>query len=170
MTVTDATASPTTPEDLASLVEEIWASLLGQAEPLLPAPDPGRGTDRPGGATWSAQVEIDGDWHGTVRVDLEQALALALAEHMLGPAGTDPVDDADLADAIGELANVVGGNVKSLLPGDGHLSLPSVGRGVPDAGTVPVCRTDHSWAGHRLSVRLLGAPSPAAPHRSRENR
>ena len=33
---------------------------------------------------------------------------------------------SDLTDAIGELANVLGGNVKGLLPGPSLLSLPTV--------------------------------------------
>ena len=37
------------------------------------------------------------------------------------------LDDEDIDDALGELANVVGGNVKAVLPGPSALGLPEVG-------------------------------------------
>ncbi|MCU0705946.1 MAG: chemotaxis protein CheX, partial [Fimbriiglobus sp.] len=49
------------------------------------------------------------------------------------------VTPAELADALGELANMVGGNLKALLPDGCRLSLPSV---EPGAGPPP---TD-AWA------------------------
>lgn len=158
--MTAAAAAPTTSEELAGLVEEIWDGLLGEAGPLVPR----AGAAEPLPDPWSAQVTIDGDWHGVVRVDLDAPLAEALTARMFG-ARPGP---ADLEDAVGELANVVGGNVKSLLPGEGRLSLPTAGRPLPPAQGATVCRSDHEWAGHRLSVLVLGPP---VPHRNtlREN-
>jgi chemotaxis protein CheX len=44
---------------------------------------------------------------------------------MLGM-GDDEVGDADVSDTIGEIANVVGGNVKAILAPNAVLSLPVV--------------------------------------------
>jgi len=145
---------PTTPADLAALVEEIWGSLVDVAtEPLVPVTDV---LDTvPLTDPWSGQVAIDGEWHGVVRVDVAPPLAEALAARMLGDELSGEPGVADLEDAVGELANVIGGNVKSLVPGDGVLSLPAAGRPLPTARGALVCRTDHRWAGHRLSVTVL---------------
>lgn len=153
-------AAPATAEDLAALVEEIWASLVDvETEPLVPVADV-RATE-PLTDRWSGQVVVDGDWRGIVRVDVAVPMAEALAARMLG--GTP--GPADLEDAVGELANMIGGNVKSLVPGDGTLSLPAAGHPLPTARGVLVCRSDHQWAGHRLSVMVL---TPHHPHGTEE--
>jgi chemotaxis protein CheX len=156
------TAGPTTGEELAALVEEIWVSLLSDSEPLVPLYDAAAPIPNP----WSAQVTIDGDWHGIVRVDLDAPLAETLTARMLGGLPGAPAEDA-LEDAMGELANVIGGNVKSLLPGEGALSLPVAGRPLPTATGETVCRSDHTWDEHRLSVLVL---APTDPHQNREPR
>ncbi|HET9419746.1 MAG TPA: chemotaxis protein CheX [Nocardioides sp.] len=163
--MTAGTVSPTTGEELAALVEEIWVSLLSDSEPLVPMYDAEAAA--PLTDPWSAQVTIDGDWHGTVRVDLDAPLAEALTARMLGRRPGAPLVEGALEDAVGELANVIGGNVKSLLPGEGSLSLPVAGRPLPAASGETVCRTDHSWDEHRLSVLVL---TPAEPHQTREPR
>ena len=50
---------------------------------------------------------------------------------------------AEVVDALGELTNMIGGNVKSLLPAPSQLSLPMVSESVwPTTvpGSVAVCR------------------------------
>ena len=95
-------------------------------------PDVVDGSGRPhhpaDGSTWvHAAVAVDGPWNGTVRLSAPASLAARCAATMLDvPAST--VDAATVADAFGELANVVGGNLKSLMPPVCHLSLPSVAR------------------------------------------
>jgi chemotaxis protein CheX len=66
------------------------------------------------------------------------------------------VSDADVADAVGELVNMIGGNVKSLMPGPSALSLPVVaaGRVARSSDSVEVCRLDASWAGDPLLVSV----------------
>jgi chemotaxis protein CheX len=49
--------------------------------------------------------------------------------------GREPQGEAELVDAIGEIANMTGGNVKALLPGPSVLSLPEVAAGT--AAAVP---------------------------------
>jgi chemotaxis protein CheX len=77
---------------------------------------------------------------------------------MLG-IGAEDVAEADIADALGEMANVIGGGVKSLLPGECALSLPHV---VAAAGhrriwpaVTEVCRLHGSWGDEPVTVSVL---------------
>ena len=71
------------------------------------------------------------------------------------------VDPDDVVDAVGELVNMIGGNVKSLMPAPCTLGLPMVGRdrraGEPDE--VELCRADLSWDGAAVRVRVWQTPA-----------
>jgi len=109
-----------TAPDVDRVVVDTWTSLLDIAPVRLArAPQPASNED------WvHAFVGVDGPWNGTVRVSAPRRLAARCAAVMLD-VPLDVVDDATARDALGELANVVGGNLKSLLPPVCHLSLPS---------------------------------------------
>lgn len=76
----------------------------------------------------SSLVGIAGRWDGAVIVDCSPAVAHLLASLMFG-VPSDEVDRDQIEDALGELANMVGGNLKALLPGPCTLSLPTVVEG-----------------------------------------
>jgi chemotaxis protein CheX len=138
--------------DVQMVLEEVWTSFLGREEPLLPR--------TPGDITvgWSAAVTVSGEWHGMVSVELPTTMAEEVTRRMLGLVdGLDEPADEDVADAVGELVNMIGGNVKSLMPGPSALSLPVVaaGRVARTSDTVEVCRLDASWAGEPLVVSVL---------------
>ncbi len=76
----------------------------------------------------TACVHIDGKWEGTVGLHAPENAARQAAASMLS-VPVESVTTADVHDAWGELANQVGGNLKALLPGPGHLSLPAVSDG-----------------------------------------
>ena len=134
-------------DDVQMLVDEVWTSFLGTEEPLLPC--------APGEVNvgWSAAVTVSGEWHGMVSVELPTGLAEEVTRRMLL---VDETLDEDVADAVGELVNMIGGNVKSLMPGPSVLSLPVVaaGRVARPSDTVEVCRLDASWAGTPLLVSV----------------
>ncbi len=137
--------------DVQMVVEEVWTSFLGDEEPLLPvdagALDVG----------WSAAVTVSGEWQGAVSVELPRTMAEEITRRMLGlDDGPDAVGDDDVADAVGELVNMIGGNVKSLMPGPSALSLPVVaaGRVARASDAVEACRLDASWAGAPLLVSV----------------
>jgi chemotaxis protein CheX len=48
---------------------------------------------------------------------------------------TEQLDDEQVGDALGELTNMIGGNIKSLIPGPSRLSMPTVTVGA--SSTVP---------------------------------
>jgi chemotaxis protein CheX len=72
-----------------------------------------------------AAVQITGEWVGSAILALSPELASTTASVMLGtPAGSAHEDD--LRDVAAELVNMIGGNLKSLLPAPSYLSLPTV--------------------------------------------
>jgi chemotaxis protein CheX len=72
-----------------------------------------------------AAVHIAGEWTGTVVLALSPAIASESAGAMLQMPAAD-VTDADREEVASELVNMVGGNLKSLLPGPSFLSLPTI--------------------------------------------
>jgi len=60
----------------------------------------------------SSWVDMTGPWTGTVVLTTGARTAVELTEALLGATAPPVLDDEDVADALGELANVVGGNVK----------------------------------------------------------
>lgn len=75
-------------------------------------------------------VQIAGKWTGAVLVQTTRELAARLAEKMLALEGK-VADSIDCHDSIAELTNMIGGNIKGLVPGPCVLSLPCVTSG-PD--------------------------------------
>ncbi|GAA4810382.1 chemotaxis protein CheX [Nocardioides caeni] len=145
------------PEDVRMLTEDVWLALLGEDEVLLPRlVPPGSPFDAAG--VWSATVTVTGGWQGVVTVELDEDVARQLTGTMLDIPGTETVADGDVADAVGELVNMVGGNVKSLMPGPSTLSLPAVaaGRAAFPSDVTEACRLDLAWRGApvRVSVHI----------------
>ena len=105
-------------EDLEALLIEVLGSVFG--EEAAPVWD----TDLPPGPVVSSRLaihdEVD-DSYTIVEVRTSAIVARVLASRMLLTA--DPGPD-DLLDAVGELGNIAGGNVKSLLRHSCRLSLP----------------------------------------------
>ncbi len=72
-----------------------------------------------------ATVHIAGQWTGSVVLALSpQAARLSAAAMLHLP--LDEITTIDQHDVASELVNMVGGNLKSLLPGPSFLSLPTV--------------------------------------------
>lgn len=133
--------------DVEMVVTEVWSSFMGDQDPLLMGPP----TDLNVG--WSSAVTVSGEWHGMISVELPTGTAEEITRRMLM---VDEAADEDVADAVGELVNMIGGGVKSLMPGPSALSLPVVaaGRVARPSDVVEVCRFDASWAGSPLVVSV----------------
>jgi CheY-specific phosphatase CheX len=80
------------------------------------------------GKTMTGCVQISGAWDGAVTIQCSPDLARAAAAAMLEMEAAATSFD-DVRDALGEIANMVGGNLKALLPGPTNLSLPLVVEG-----------------------------------------
>lgn len=140
-------------DDVRAVTEDVWTALVGTDEVLVPRVVPA-GASLEAAGVWSAVVTVSGGWQGVVTVELEESVARALTAGMLAIPDGEEVGDSDLADAVGELVNMIGGNVKSLMPGPSALSLPSVaaGRSVFASDVVEACRVDVSWRGEPVRV------------------
>jgi chemotaxis protein CheX len=109
--------------EIVQLVESVWDSMLGWH--VERAPDPGAtGTEQ----FLTGCVPITGAWSGGVLLHCHDELARAAAATIfaLPPA---EVSLEMKQDALGELTNIIGGNLKALFSGKCHLGLPAVASG-----------------------------------------
>jgi len=136
-------------ETVRSIAQETWSALIGEDEFLVPLPG-----GLPDDAV-SAWVEVVGPWNGAVVLTCGRATAEELARCLLAEHAPPVLDAEDVEDGMGELANVVGGNVKAVLPGPSVLGLPEVGT-APKPGT-DTLRVDLLWRGRSLTVTLQGS-------------
>ena len=107
------------PSDLAQIVESVFETMLGLKANECEAPwFPSR--DR-----LTAAVHLSGDWNGAVLMECDRWQACRFAGCYLSMDTPGIVDDV-VRDVLGELANMIGGNLKCLLTPRIQLSMPSV--------------------------------------------
>ena len=82
----------------------------------------------PSGDRLTSFVHLTGDWNGAVLLDCNPRQACQFAGRILSMDPPDIVDD-DVRDVLGELANMVGGNMKCCMPTGVQLSMPTVMEG-----------------------------------------
>jgi chemotaxis protein CheX len=107
------------PSELAQIVESVFATMLNLeasecGTPWVPNSD-----------RLTAAVHLAGDWNGAVLLECDRPQACWFAGCFLSTAPPDTVDD-DVRDVLGELANMIGGNLKCVLTRGIRLSMPSV--------------------------------------------
>ena len=93
----------------------------------------------PKGDRLTSCVYLEGDWNGAVSVECSRQHACEIAGHFLASEPPNEVNE-DVCDVLGELANIIGGNIKSTIASDVRLSLPSVIEG--SNYEVHVCGSD----------------------------
>ena len=103
-------------------------------------------------------VQITGEWEGAIIVSCSYGLALNTTAFMFDM-DKDEVTREELQDAVGELANMVGGSLKGLVPGPSRLSLPTVIDGsdystkIP--GSVQMVRAALSAGGEPMIITVM---------------
>jgi chemotaxis protein CheX len=102
-------------DGIADIAAQVWASMLERELVRALA----SGAERRA----AAQVRIVGAFDGRVRLEMTSALARQLAAQLFGLPEEEVAGEL-VADAIGELANIIAGNVKALLPDPSRLGLP----------------------------------------------
>lgn len=117
-----ATISPILPSDqeLGEIVEQVWSSFLDGEVVAIPGME---GESEPG--QMLASVSIGGDWSGHLIIVASTECAYQIAGSMF-QMGTDELSTTEVADALGEIANMVGGSVKGMVGVAATLSLPQV--------------------------------------------
>ena len=94
----------------------------------------------PGEDRVTATVHLTGDWNGAVLLECNRWQACRFAGHFLSTDPPEAVDDV-VRDVLGELVNMIGGNLKCVLTRGIRLSMPSVVDG--SHYKVWVCGAEH---------------------------
>lgn len=140
--------------DILELTVNIWNSVLEMEASPADASAPLPETER----TLSGCITLDGAWKGAVALHCSTGLARRVASVIFGVAPEMASQD-EVQDALGELTNMIGGQMKSLLPRPTHLSLPAVAEGVDYTLRIPGCRILNQvrldCAGESFVVTLL---------------
>ncbi|HEY8719385.1 chemotaxis protein CheX [Pengzhenrongella sp.] len=102
-----------------------------------------------------AWVDMHAGISNRVRLTVDAGTADDLARILLGMDSDEVVVEADLVDAFGEIANVVGGNLKALLPVQGRLTMPQVSREAPSGdGAVQLDEVTLAWRERPIVVSV----------------
>jgi chemotaxis protein CheX len=137
--------------DLEEITRTIWATFF--ANPI----ERGDGSMVGVESTVTSIVHIEGAWHGAVILRCPRELAARLTAEMLGSESAPTLDD--IRDALGELTNMVAGNLKALLPEPSTISLPAVILGsdyeLGVLGTTIVATVPFACNGSPLVVMLV---------------
>lgn len=111
-----------------------------------------------GRPTTTGVVTISGGWCGAITVTVDGRTGRRIAAHMFGTS-LERATDGEVNDAIGEVANMIGGNFKSRLAQPALLSLPTVAHGTGCTVSVPgsreVGRFGFESAGNRAIVTVV---------------
>jgi chemotaxis protein CheX len=150
--------------EICRIATEIWSSVLGLPLQRREA------FDLPQGAPLlTGRIEIRGAWEGAVAMQCSLTFARTATSRMLRLKAREAAEE-EIRDAIGELANILGGNVKEFLPAPSQISLPEVTDGDVDSLQRPngrlLSRLDFSCEGHPIRVAVVqhgqrGRHSPA---------
>ncbi|MDP2227974.1 MAG: chemotaxis protein CheX [Moraxellaceae bacterium] len=133
-------------EHLCDITENVWMGFLD-----LPLQ---RSTGLPVACECAASIMIEGAWNGQVVVACSRRLAQRVAAVMFQCEDSE-LREALWADALNEIANIIGGNVKSLLPSPSRLGLPHFHTAwvPPESGQVATFSSE----GDALHVLLIEA-------------
>ena len=107
------------PNEVAEIVQSVFATMLS-----LEA-GPGATPWFPSGDRVTAAVQMAGEWNGAVVFECDRGQACRLAGRFLSMNPPETVDDM-VRDVLGELANMIGGNLKCVLRPGITLSMPAV--------------------------------------------
>lgn len=106
-------------KEICQLMDSIWAGFLGLPiahNPEIPSPDNSSNL-------LTSCLHITGGWEGMVTLNCPTKLASMAATSMFG-VSMDEVTEEQTLDAMAELTNMTGGNLKALMPPPCNISLP----------------------------------------------
>jgi chemotaxis protein CheX len=107
------------PEEITQIVQSVFETMLGLevAECRTPWTPPSH--------PMTSAVHLSGNWNGALFLECSDAQARGFASRFLSIDPPAAVDDV-VRDVLGEIANMIGGNLKCVLPPGMQLSMPSV--------------------------------------------
>lgn len=144
---------------ICDIMADLGAVYTGTAMASAP---PGALGDADG---WTSFVSLRGSWNGEVIVSGSRAFAVQAASDLLGIAESDITDD-EARDSLGELANIISGNLKPLLSADGDhcvMSPPCVLQGQQAMrGLKERQRIWFRWRSQSFCVRMVDSAATYA--------
>ena len=106
----------------------------------------------------SASVQFSGEWNGAVLIECSYQMACQLAGRYLSTEPSEELDDL-VKDVFGELANMIGGNLKSAVARGIHTSTPAVVETINDnllkPGTTTEQRMEFQCSEGRFWITVL---------------
>ena len=121
------------PAELAQVVESVFGAMMSVEAAESPT------LWFPGGDRLTATVHLTGDWNGAVVLECDRGQACRFAGRFLAMDPPDALDDV-VRDVLGELVNMISGNLKCVLTRGIRLSMPSVVDG--SSYSVRVCKAE----------------------------
>ncbi len=114
------------PSELSQIVASVFETMLNlqvndSETPWFPSPD-----------RLTSAVQLMGEWNGAVLLECDRGQSCRFAARFLSIDLPPAVDDV-VRDVLGELANMIGGNLKCILVPGIRLSMPSVMDGSADS-------------------------------------
>lgn len=135
--------------ELTKVADSVWQGVFGAG---LSATE-----TLPSGNLMHGCVHVSGAWNGAVQLICDTSAARVWAAGML-MAEPASLSDEEVADALGELTNMVAGSVKATIPGSCALSPPMVVCGHNSTISLPRCEPCGSApcvaAGNLLMVKI----------------
>ncbi len=110
------------PSELAQIVQSVFGTMMSLEVDECGTPW------FPGGDRLISAVHLAGDWNGAVVLECDRSQACRFAGRFVSMDPPDTVDDV-VRDVLGELANMIGCNLKCVLARGTRLSMPSVVNG-----------------------------------------
>jgi chemotaxis protein CheX len=127
------------PARLVEIAQNVWQMVLGfRLRPVESDPRRPEAQD-----LMLARVSISGAWQGELTLGCSTEVARRAAAAMFGKLPKD-ANPEEIRDALGELANMVGGNFKTALKGDCRLSVPTAVNTIPH-GQLEPAPVKHQW-------------------------
>lgn len=107
------------PSEVAQIVESVFAAMLSMEVSQCGTPW------FPGDDRLTSALHLAGDWNGAVLLECDRRQACRFAGRFLSIEPPETVDDV-VRDVLGELANMIGGNMKCGMTPGVRLSMPTV--------------------------------------------
>ena len=106
-------------EMVAEIVKSVFVTMMDIEVITSEAPSV------PSGDRLTSFVQLTGEWNGAVMFECTRRQACLFAGRILAMDPPESVDD-DVRDMLGELANMIGGNMKCTMASGVRLSMPTV--------------------------------------------
>jgi chemotaxis protein CheX len=103
---------------IIKVTENIWKSMMGLEVKVV---NEAWGADKEQIASF---IQIMGAWEGTVILECKKELSRRLTALILS-IPVEKISDKEILDALGELVNIIAGNLREFFPQPCHISLPT---------------------------------------------